>query len=174
MSKKALADEMIQEENPSNESMAENETKCCNGIWPLNWSNETWGFLTLRLFLGLRWFIAGIEKWELDGAYTNENYFTNMDRMAGGIASNSFMPEWITKFYAYPLGYLLVALGVALLLGIKTRIVLILSGLTYVSLCFGLMAVEERAGIAWLAIHIAMNVWALLLVKHNKLAIWKD
>ena len=168
MSEKVIAEEIVSEkENIDDE-------KCCGGFCLLSWSNETWAFLTLRLFLGLRWLIAGLEKWELDGAYSTENYYTNMNRMAEGIANNSFMPIWMTKYYACSLGYILVALGVTLLLGIKTRIVLILSGLTYVSLSFGLMAVEEKAGIAWLAIHIAMCAWALLMVKHNKLAIWKD
>jgi uncharacterized membrane protein YphA (DoxX/SURF4 family) len=48
-----------------------------------------------------------------------------MSRMANGITSASFMPLWATKTFAFFLGYLLVALGLAVLLGLKTRLALV-------------------------------------------------
>lgn len=131
-------------------------------------------FALLRLFLGLRTLFAGIEKFELKGTYTFSNYYQNMGRMAEGITGASFMPLWATKLFAHSLGYVLVVLGVALLLGLKTRVTLFLSGLVYVALSFGLMAVQEQQGIAWLAIHVIMFVGALLLVRHNRFALWPD
>lgn len=131
-------------------------------------------FALLRLFLGLRTLFAGIEKFELKGTYSFANYYQNMGRMAEGITGASFMPLWATKLFAHSLGYLLVVLGIALLLGLKTRLTLFLSGLLYVALSFGLMAVQEQQGIAWLAIHVIMFVGALLLVRHNRFALWPD
>src|SRR5687768_9685724 len=111
----------------------------------------TAAFLLLRLFLGLRTLMAGLEKFEANRSYSAENYTENMTRMAKGISANSTIPEWAAKAFALPLGYLLVILGVAILLGIKTRVALFITGVLYVGLAFGLMAVQEGEGVAWLA-----------------------
>lgn len=134
----------------------------------------TAAFLLLRLFLGLRTFLAGLEKFEAGGKYSFENYYNNMSRMAAGITGASFLPLWMTKVFAVSLGYLLLVLGTTLLLGIKTRCSLIFTGLLYVGLSFGLMAVQEGEGVAWLGMHIAMFSGALLLVKYDRFALWSD
>jgi len=134
----------------------------------------TWAFLTLRLFLALRWIISAIEKYELGGNYSFENYYTNMRRMAEGIAGNSILPAWATLPYAYALGHVTMLVGILLLLGVKTRWMLVANALLYVSLSAGLMAVEENEGVAWLAIHIALSVAALLLVRHNRFTLTRD
>ena len=134
----------------------------------------TWAFLILRLFLGLRTLLEGLEKFERNGRYTFANYYENMKGMAQGITANSFLPLWATRFYADTLGYLLLVLGALLLLGIKSRATLVLTGLLYVSLSFGLMAVQENEGVAWLAVHVILIVGALLLVRHERLALWRD
>ena len=131
-------------------------------------------FLLLRLFLGLRTLFAGLEKFEGKGSYSFQNYNENMARMAQGITGASFLPLWMTKNFALSLGYLLVVLGVFLLLGIKTRLTLILMGLLYVGLSFGLMAVQEGEGVAWLGVHVIMIVGALVLVRYNRVALWPD
>jgi thiosulfate dehydrogenase [quinone] large subunit len=134
----------------------------------------TGAFLLLRLFLGLRTLLAGIEKFESRGTYSFSNYYENMGRMAQGITGASFMPLWATKNFAMVLGYLLVVLGIGLLLGLKTRATLFVTGLVYIGLSFGLMAVQEAEGIAWLAIHVGLIAGALLLVRHNRFVLWAD
>jgi thiosulfate dehydrogenase (quinone) large subunit len=134
----------------------------------------TAAFTLLRLFLGLRTFFAGLEKFEAKGTYSLQNYSDNMTRMAQGITGASFLPLWATKNFAMALGYLLIVLGAALLLGIKTRTTLFLTGLVYVGLSFGLMAVQESEGVAWLGIHVAMVAGALVLVRYNRFSIWSD
>ena len=62
--------------------------------------------------------------------------------------------------------------GAALLLGVKTRATLTLTGLLYVGLSFGLMAVQEAEGVAWLAIHVGLIAGALVLVRHDRFALW--
>jgi thiosulfate dehydrogenase [quinone] large subunit len=111
----------------------------------------TWAFLILRLFLGLRTFFEGVEKFEKGGTYSFKNYYENMGRMAQGITGASF-----------------------LLLGVKTRTTLILTGLLYVSLSFGLMAVQENEGVAWLGVYIGLFAGALALVRHNRFVLWRD
>jgi thiosulfate dehydrogenase [quinone] large subunit len=134
----------------------------------------TAAMLLLRLFLGLRALLAGWEKFELQGTYSFANYQQNMTRMATGITGASVLPLWATKGVALALGYILIALGVALLLGVKTRVSLFLMGLTYVGLAFGLMAVQESEGVAWIGVHLGLVTAALVLARHDRFAVWPD
>jgi thiosulfate dehydrogenase [quinone] large subunit len=150
-----------------------NDTSAPN--YPLTSRCEyTAAFMLLRLFLGLRTLLAGVEKFESKGTYSISNYNENMGRMAQGITGASFLPLWATRSFALTLGYVLTILGVALLLGLKTRTTLILTGLVYVGLSFGLMAVQEGEGVAWLGMHVVMFSLALLLVQHDRFALWRD
>jgi thiosulfate dehydrogenase [quinone] large subunit len=142
---------------------------------PINSRGEyTAAFLLLRLFLGLRTLLAGVEKFESKGTYSVSNYNENMGRMAQGITGASFLPLWATRGFALSLGYVLAILGIALLLGVKTRTALFLTGLVYVALSFGLMAVQEGEGVAWLGMHVAMFAGALALVRYNRFVLMRD
>ena len=134
----------------------------------------TYAFLLLRLFLALRALMSCLEKFESGGTYSFANYYTNMTRMATGITGASFLPLWATKSFALPLAYILLVLGVALLLGIKTRLTLVVMGLLYIALAFGLMAVQQGDGVAWLGVYLLTVVAALVLVRYNRFAIWAD
>ena len=134
----------------------------------------TYAFLLLRLFLALRALMSCLEKFESGGTYSVANYTTNMTRMATGITGASFLPLWATKAFALPLGYILGVLGVALLLGLKTRLTLVVMGLLYIALAFGLMAVQQGDGVAWLGVYLLTVVAALVLVRYNRFAVWAD
>ncbi len=131
-------------------------------------------FLLLRLFLGLRTLIAGVEKFEANKSFSFSNYTENMTRMATGISNYSLIPLWAAKSFALSLGFLLVFVGAAILLGIKTRAALFLGGLIYVGLGFGLMAVQEGEGVAWIGMQVLMFAFALTLVRHNRCALVGD
>ncbi len=134
----------------------------------------TAAFLLLRLFLGLRTLAAGIEKFEANKSFSFSNYTENMNRMATAISNYSIIPLWASKPFALSLGFLLVTFGVAILLGIKSRVTLFLTGLLYVGLGFGLMAVQEGEGVAWIGMQVLMFAVALVLVRHNRLALIGD
>lgn len=127
----------------------------------------------LRLFLGLRTLLAGIEKFEAGGRYSFAQYYQNMARMAEGITGASFLPLWATKTFALTLGYLLILLGGAVLLGIKPRLTLFALGLLYTALAFGLMVVQEAEGVAWLGLHVGLIAAALVLVRHSRFVLWR-
>ena len=129
-------------------------------------------FLLLRLFLGLRTLMAGLEKFEANKSFSTANYSENMVRMATGISNNSVIPLWAAKAFALPLGYALTILGLALILGLKSRVSLFLAGLVYVGLAFGLMAVQEGEGVAWIAVQVLMFAVALTLARHERFALW--
>src|SRR5215210_6609124 len=97
-----------------------NDTSAYSSTAPAR-GDYTAAFLLLRLFLGLRTLMAGLEKFEANRSFSAENYSANMVRMAEGISKNSVIPMWAAKSFALPLGYLLVILGLAILLGIKSR-----------------------------------------------------
>jgi thiosulfate dehydrogenase [quinone] large subunit len=113
-----------------------------------------------------------VDKFELQGSYAWDNYVTGSARIAGGIASSSFLPLWATQPYALALPWLLGLTGALVLLGVKTGWSVLASGLVYVSLAFGLMAAQESEGVAWLAIHVALCAFALTLVARERLALW--
>ncbi|WP_404421036.1 hypothetical protein [Nibricoccus sp. IMCC34717] len=156
-------------------------------------TSETLAFLTLRVWLGARALIAGIEKFAgtvtvqqplVDAAgnpdpsgavveiekkvYSLSNYHAVPDVLETSFANQPLLPSLLTKPYYAVLGYVLIALGVALLLGVKSRAVLFVMGLLYTSLTFGLMLIKQDAGVAWLAIHIIMIALALVWEKHNR------
>lgn len=150
-----------------------NETSASNV--PVNTAvrcEYTAAFLLLRLFLGMRTFLAGLEKFEANKSYSLENYGTNMGRMAKGISDYSFIPMWASKMFAMSLGYLLLILGAAILLGIKSRVTLFVAGVIYVGLAFGLAAVQEGEGVAWIGMQVLMFAVALVLVRNERLAVW--
>lgn len=94
-------------------------------------------------------------------------------------SASPLMPSFMVQPYAFVLGYALIALGVALLLGICTRVSLFLMGLLYISLTWGFIILEPSmgpnaaAGIAYLGVHLVLIVGALLLADYNKFELIK-
>lgn len=94
-------------------------------------------------------------------------------------SASPLMPSFMVQPYAFVLGYALIALGVALLLGICTRVSLFLMGLLYISLTWGFIILEPSmgpnaaAGIAYLGVHLVLIVGALLLADYNKFELVK-
>lgn len=164
------------------------ETACaCTGDF-------TAAFLVLRLWLGVRAILAGIEKF---GAYrTIQKPF--VDPVTGMVDPSGAMVEVKQKFYALTnyssvpqslqdkfstepmlphalttpfygvLGWGLLALGIMLLIGVGTRISLFLQGILYTALTVGLILIKQEDGVAWLGIHIALVAFALTLAKYNR------
>ena len=123
--------------------------------------------LILRLWIGLRLFFSGIEKFRggsgVDMSWTMEHYVKKMGKIAEITAENSILPGWVCNLYAYPLGFLLVGFGVMCLVGIFTRFSLFVAGLLFVSLAFGLMVLPDDQGALDLGIHVAITAFALTL-----------
>ncbi len=94
-------------------------------------------------------------------------------------SASPLIPSFMVQPYAFVLGYALIALGVALLLGICTRVSLFLMGLLYISLTWGFIILEPSmgpnaaAGIAYLGVHLVLIVGALLLADYNKFELVK-
>ena len=158
----------------------------------------TLGMLLLRLWLAVRAFQTGIEKFAgsgkpidsavlVDGApntygltesttakvYAIGNYNGVPAPLYDKFIIEPLIPEFALNIYNVVLGPALIILGLTLLLGVATRFSLFLMGLIYTSLTFGLILIKQDAGIAWLGVHIVMIVIALVLAKYNRFAILK-
>lgn len=156
----------------------------------------TAAFLVLRVWLGVRAVFAGIEKFadirtkqmplldadgqpDISGAtvevqekfYALANYQAVPEALREKLALEPLLPAWLaTPFYA-ALGWTLVAVGLALLLGLWTRLSLLVMGLLYAALTVGIILLKQDAGIAWLAIHVGLVAYALQLSKFNRFAL---
>jgi thiosulfate dehydrogenase (quinone) large subunit len=160
----------------------------------------TFGVLVLRLWLGVRAILTGLEKYAgtststspvtIDGAvnsygltdatstkvYAIANYHGVPKPLYDKFLAEPLLPAEALKIYDQILGPALIALGVTLLLGFATRFTLFAMGLLYTSLTVGLILINENSGVAWLAIHIALIALMLFQAKHNKLELtgrWK-
>ena len=67
----------------------------------------------------------------------------------------------------------LIILGLTILLGVASRVSLLLLGLIYISLTWGLILIKQDSGIAWLGIHVIIVAMALNWANHNRLCILK-
>lgn len=140
------------------------------------WSDETWAFLVLRLWLALRAIVTGLQKFQgVDeggqAAFGLKYYKAMPDALLNKIAAEPLFPAFLSKPFTAALGYLLIISGLMTLLGLGTRISLVIQGVLYVALTFGLILIKQDAGVAWLGIHVALVAMALAWAKHNRLAI---
>ena len=156
----------------------------------------TFSFWTLRLWIGVRTLLTGIEKYagkvterqplldefgqpDINGAmvavdkkvYGLSHYHALPDSLVAKFAAEPMIPHWALAAYSAILGPALVILGVAVIIGLAPRLSLFLTGLLYTSLTIGLILLNESGGIAWLGIHVIMVALALRLVEHNRIGI---
>ena len=153
--------------------------------------------LLLRLWLGVRAIQTGIEKYagskmseqpvEVDGAvydtdlttvasrkgYALENYHGVPEALKSKFAEEPLMMGWALNIYDKVLGPALIVLGLTILLGLASRVSLLLLGLVYISLTWGLILIKQDAGVAWLGVHMIMIVMALNWSDNNRLCILK-
>ena len=153
--------------------------------------------LLLRLWLGVRAVQTGIEKYagtttsdqpiEVDGAvydtnltetvgmknYAMDHYSGVPEAMKATFAQEPLMMGWALKIYDMVLGPALIVLGIAILLGLASRVSLLLLGLVYISLTWGLILIKQDAGISFLGVHMIMIVMALNWADNNRLCILK-
>ena len=158
--------------------------------------DATWAFLSLRLWLGARALLSGLEKFsekvtvdeplrDANGVPDPSGAVVEIQKKVYGLShyhgvaeslQTKFLqepllpPALTTPFYA-SLGYVLVALGAMLLLGLWTRLSLVLMAVLYTLLMVGLLLIHQEDGVAWLGIHLGLVAFALTLARHNRFAL---
>ena len=162
-------------------------------------ADETLAFLVLRLWLGVRATLAGIEKFgayqpkkeplidpttgqpDASGVlhnvnvkfYSFANYSGVPKPLLDKFANEPLLPKFALTAFSDLLGPLFILTGVMLLVGLGTRLSLFVQGLIYLALTVGLILINQPDGISYLGIHIALVAGALVLAKNNKFAILK-
>jgi thiosulfate dehydrogenase [quinone] large subunit len=168
------------------------KTDCCHCDYSL-------AFLVLRGWLAVRAILTGIEKFaafqtiqkpltdpatgmdDPSGAmvdvkikfYSLTNYAGIPAPLKDKFANEPLLPHFATAAFNKLLGPTLIVTGVMLLLGLGTRLSLLVQGLIYIALTAGLILIKQDDGISWLGIHVALVAFALMLAKHNKFALLK-
>ena len=135
----------------------------------LFWSAETWAFLSLRLFLSLRFLTAGLGKFNNEGSYSLTNLYDGF--VSGRIeafSNSTNLPFFLFSPFLYSLAYIEILLGTALLLGIRTKHTLAVTSLIYVCLAYGLMLLGHIDGVTNNGVHLLITAAALYFVRHNK------
>jgi len=159
----------------------------------------TLAFLVLRLWLAVRAILTGLEKY---GAYQSvampvidpttgqpdssgvminvnikhyalANYSGIPAALKDKFAYEPLLPKFAVTLFDHVLGPAFILSGIMLLLGLGTRLSFFVQGLIYVSLTVGLILIGRDDGISWLGIHVALVAFALILARHNKLALLK-
>ena len=165
---------------------------CCNCDYSL-------AFLLLRGWLGLRALLAGLEKYgayktvqkavidpttgqpDTGGAvielkmkyYALANYHGIPAALRTKFENEALLPKFALSLFDTLLGPALILTGIMLLLGLGTRLSLFVQGVIYIALSVGLILINQPDGISYLGIHVALVAMALMLAKHNKLALLK-
>jgi thiosulfate dehydrogenase [quinone] large subunit len=156
-------------------------------------------FVVLRLWLGVRALLAGIEKFgiyqpvampvidpttgqpDASGVMINVNVkhyaLANYAGVPAGLKDKfthePLLPHFALNLFDHVLGPLFILSGVMLLIGLGTRISLFIQALLYLALTVGLILIDKPDGITYLGVHVAMVAFALTLAKHNKFALLK-
>jgi thiosulfate dehydrogenase (quinone) large subunit len=162
----------------------------------VNW-DYTFAFLTLRLWLGVRALFVGIEKFGaynsvamplLDPAtgqpdasgvmvnvnvktYALANYAGIPASMASKFAHEPLLPKFALVAFDRMLGPAFFLSGLMLLIGLGTRLSLVVQGLLFIALTVGFVLINQDDGVAWLGIHIGLVAAAFLLVRYNRFAV---
>lgn len=129
--------------------------------------------LILRLWVGLRLLMAGLDKMRQKGGdgFGFEWIEKSMAPIVDTISSNALLPAAMIKPYAIVLPWALLVTGVWCLLGIFSRLGLLLGGLTFVSLSLGLMALPDDDQAVYRGIEVAITAFALITASNNKFSL---
>jgi hypothetical protein len=132
--------------------------------WDIAFAN-----LLLRLWIGLRLFFAGVDKFRYgsgpDATFNMENYEKKMAAIAKLTFNNGILPENLCNLYAKPLGFLLLIGGVWAVLG------LFFCGLVFLSLGIGLATLPDDTEVLFIGMHILIVAAALATNDHNKFSL---
>ncbi len=159
----------------------------------------TIAFLLLRFWLGVRALFVGIEKFAayrsvamplIDPAtgqpdasgvmvnvniksYALANYAGIPTALGDKFAHQPLLPKFAMVPFNYMLGPAFILTGIMLLIGLGTRVSLLVQGLLFIALTVGLVLIDQSDGVAWLGIHVGLVAAAFLLAEHNRFVVLK-
>ena len=159
----------------------------------------TFAFLVLRLWLGVRALFVGIQKFaayksvamplidpstgqpDASGVMVNVsvksyalgNYAGIPVALRDKFAHDPMFPKFALTLFDRMLGPAFILTGIMLIIGLGTRLSLLIQGVLFIALTVGLVLIDANDGVAYLGIHIGLVAAAFLLVQHNRFAVLK-
>jgi thiosulfate dehydrogenase (quinone) large subunit len=159
----------------------------------------TFAFLALRLWLGFRALFVGIQKYaayksvamplidpttgqpDASGvminvsvkSYALANYAGIPVGLKDKFAHDPLLPKFAFVLFDKMLGPAFILAGIMLIIGLGTRLSLLIQGLLFIALTMGLVLIDANDGVAYLGIHIGLVAAAFLLVQHNRFVVLK-
>jgi len=159
----------------------------------------TLAFIVLRLWLGVRALFVGIQKYaayksvatplidpstgqpDASGVMVNvsvksyalANYAGIPVGLRDKFAHDPMFPKFALTLFDRMLGPAFILTGLMLIIGLGTRVSLLVQGLLFIALTVGLVLIDANDGVAYLGIHIGLVAAAFLLVQHNRFAVLK-
>jgi thiosulfate dehydrogenase [quinone] large subunit len=155
--------------------------------------------MSLRLWLGVRALFVGIQKYavyksvatplidpstgqpDASGVMVNmsvksyalANYAGMPASLGDKFAHDPLFPKFALTLFDKMLGPAFIVTGIMLIIGLGTRVSLLIQGLLFIALTIGLVLIDANDGVAYLGIHIGLVAGAFLLVQHNRFAVLK-
>jgi thiosulfate dehydrogenase [quinone] large subunit len=174
-----------------------NESQAAS-VRTVHW-DYTFAFWALRLWLGVRALFVGIQKYAayksvaiplIDPAtgqpdasgvmvnvsvksYALANYAGIPVGLRDKFAHDPLFPKLALTLFDRALGPVFILTGLMLIVGLGTRLSLLVQGLLFIALTVGLVLIDSNDGVAYLGIHIGLVAAAFLLVQHNRFAVLK-
>ena len=105
--------------------------------------------------------------------YALANYAGIPSALKDKFAHEPLFPKFALVAFDRLLGPAFILTGIMLLIGLGTRLSLVVQALLFIALTVGLILIDQNDGVAWLGIHIGLVAGAFLLAKHNKFAVLK-
>jgi len=106
-------------------------------------------------------------------SYALANYAGVPAALRDKFAHEPLFPKFALVAFDKMLGPAFILTGIMLIIGLGTRVSLIVQALIYIALTVGLVLIDQNDGVAWLGIHIALVAGAFLLAEHNRFAVLK-
>jgi thiosulfate dehydrogenase [quinone] large subunit len=123
----------------------------------LDWSDASLAYAIFRLTFGVNICFRGVAR----------IFILGLDNFAAGMmkqfSATPFPAAFISAF-AHTLPWIETAIGIMLILGLKTRLVLIIGGLMMTCLTFGTMILQDFT-LAWLQLTYAIAFFLLLAAR---------
>lgn len=159
----------------------------------------TFAFLVLRLWLGVRALFVGIQKFaayksvavplidpstgqpDASGVMVNvslksyalANYAGIPVSLRDKFGHDPVFPKFALTLFDHILGPAFILTGIMLIVGLGTRLSLLIQGGLFIALTVGLVLIDQNDGVAYLGIHIGLVAAAFLLAQHNRFAVLK-
>jgi hypothetical protein len=153
--------------------------------------NLTAAFIVLRLFMGFRLVLSGLEKmgyfvakgtaspeeafrltqWFGPSGITSELPYGDgkMANIAKAMTDYTTLPKVMIQAFLIPLPYVMLVTGFLILIGLLNRFAWWMAGLIWFSLALGQMLLPDEATVQHLGVYLLMCAVALIIIDHNRL-----